>query len=214
LAKSDNTQKGVVPPPIPHSDFRTPEYTVFPDIQQKKWEATRGMSHSFGFNRNDGPGDYEPADALLHGFIDAVSKNGNLLLNVGPRGVDGSIPDEQLQRLNVFGVWLAENGHAIYGARPWRTAEAKTACGLEVRFTVSDGKLNVILLGTPSTDQVTLKNIVIGPDEGRLPDGVPVSVETCGGDSVLRAHRMFPTASAHTLTFNLPSSGGRTGREI
>ncbi|MBW2282380.1 MAG: alpha-L-fucosidase, partial [Deltaproteobacteria bacterium] len=42
---------GIVPPPPAHYDFRTPEYTSFDEIRERKWEATRGMSPSFGFNR-------------------------------------------------------------------------------------------------------------------------------------------------------------------
>ncbi len=204
LAKSESGQKGVVPPRVPHSDFRTPEYTVFPDIQKKKWEATRGMSHSFGFNRNDTPDDYEPAEGLLHGFIDAVSKNGNLLLNVGPRGVDGSIPAEQTHRLKVFGDWLSVNGHAIYGTRPWYRAEARTACGLDVRFTVSNDKLNVILLGTPAGGEIILKDVGLGGSGGVAAGGAPVSVGLRGADSVLHLDQPLTGAPAHVMTFNLP----------
>src|SRR5262249_43583538 len=111
---------GVVPPTPPHCDFRTPEYTTFKTISPKKWEATRGMSHSFGFNRRDGDSDYESVASLVRSFIDTVSKNGNLLLNVGPRGEDAQIPAEQVSRLEGFGAWLKANGEAIYGTRPWR----------------------------------------------------------------------------------------------
>src|SRR5205085_5159376 len=94
MAKQE--RRGVIPQLPPHCDFRTPEYAAFDRISRKKWEATRGMSHSFGYNRNDTDADYESVGSLVHGFIDAVSKNGNLLLNVGPRGADAQIPDEQL----------------------------------------------------------------------------------------------------------------------
>ncbi len=53
------TTKGIIPQLPPHCDFRTPEYAAFDAISEKKWEATRGMSHSFGFNRNDTEADYE-----------------------------------------------------------------------------------------------------------------------------------------------------------
>src|SRR5690606_34653963 len=82
IAKNPYVVQGVIPQPIPHSDFRTPEYTRFETIQTKKWESTRGMSHSFGFNRYDTEEDYAPALSLLSDFIDGVSKGGNLLLNV------------------------------------------------------------------------------------------------------------------------------------
>jgi alpha-L-fucosidase len=144
--------KGITPPRPPHFDFRTPEYTSFPDIQRRKWEATRGMSHSFGYNRRDTDADYESVTSLVHGFIDAVSKNGNLLLNVGPRGVDAQIPEEQVARLKGFGAWLKANGEAIYGTRPWSRAEGRTTDGCNVRFTAKPGALYVHLLDSVGQD--------------------------------------------------------------
>jgi alpha-L-fucosidase len=151
--------QGVTPPLPPHCDFRTPEYTTFKEINPRKWEATRGMSHSFGFNRRDTDADYESVDALVHSFIDTVSKNGNLLLNVGPRGEDAQIPSEQIARLEGFGAWLKANGEGIYGTRPWTRAEAKTDGGIEVRFTAKSGSLYIHLLGTPPQDFV-----IVGDD--------------------------------------------------
>ncbi len=135
--------KGIVPELPPHCDFRTPEYATFDTISEKKWEATRGMSHSFGFNRGDTDAEYESVRTLVHGFIDAVAKNGNLLLNVGPRGVDAQIPAEQVARLKGFGAWLKANGEAVYGTRPWLRAEGRFAGGGNVRFTAKPGALYV-----------------------------------------------------------------------
>jgi alpha-L-fucosidase len=147
---SKDTNKGVIPQLPPHCDFRTPEYAAFDGIQTKKWEATRGMSHSFGYNRRDTEADYESVESLVRSFIDAVSKNGNLLLNVGPRGEDAQIPDEQLARLKGFGFWLKANGEGVYGTRPWTRFDGMTECGVDVRFTHKAGALYVHLLGTPA----------------------------------------------------------------
>ncbi|MGD0192146.1 MAG: alpha-L-fucosidase [Rhizomicrobium sp.] len=147
--KRAGPQRGIVPPEPPHYDFRTPEYTAFDAIVARKWEATRGMSHSFGFNRRDTDADYESADALVHSFIDTVSKNGNLLLNVGPRGEDAQIPAEQLARLKGFGDWLTKNGEGIYGTRPWHRFDAKTDGGLDVRFVQKAEAIYAHILGTP-----------------------------------------------------------------
>ena len=214
IKRSIKKSKGggvMVPPRIPHSDFRTPEYTSFDTLQKKKWEATRGMSHSFGFNRNDTPDDYETPENLLTGFIDAVSKNGNLLLNVGPRGVDGSIPEPQLERLAFFGTWLKKNGHAIYGARPWHQTDAKTGCGLDVRFTTKGKTLNVIVLGTPASSEVRLEDTIIATKNGKAPDGSPVTVEQQGSTCVLRMEESLDEAPAHTLTFELIGEEGGVG---
>jgi alpha-L-fucosidase len=55
---------------------------------------------------------------VIHQLLDIVSKNGNLLLNISPRS-DGTIPEEVQQVLREVGSWLAVNGDAIYGTRPW-----------------------------------------------------------------------------------------------
>ncbi len=57
-------------------------------------------------------------DDVLDDFVDAVSKNGQLLLNISPRA-DGSIPADQKALLLEFGKWLKTNGEAIYATRPW-----------------------------------------------------------------------------------------------
>jgi alpha-L-fucosidase len=61
----------------------------------------------------------KPPEQLVHDLIDIVSKNGNLLLNVGPRA-DGTITEEQTSVLLAIGRWLRVNGEAIYGTRCWK----------------------------------------------------------------------------------------------
>lgn len=183
--RSGEESKGIIPPPVPHSDFRTPEYAAFAEIQVKKWEATRGMSHSFGFNRNDTEADYASAEELLHDFIDAVSRNGNLLLNVGPRGTDGGIPNEQLRRLKQFGKWLRANGDAIYGTRPWTQSDGETEAGQAVRFTTSPGRVNLIFKGPVWSTQLLVKDLKLAGEALRLDDASPVTLEQRGADMLL-----------------------------
>jgi alpha-L-fucosidase len=155
-AEKDGYEPGIVPPEPVHYDFRTPEYTSFDTIGARKWEATRGMSPSFGYNRCDREDDYEDPTALLHSFIDVVSKNGNLLLNVGPTGEDAAIPSFQRQRLEFLGSWVARNGEAVYGTRPWSVAEGRTHDGIPVRFTCRAKTVYAIILGRPSGSALTI----------------------------------------------------------
>ncbi|HEX2814387.1 MAG TPA: alpha-L-fucosidase [Sphingopyxis sp.] len=177
-----DASKGIIPPEIPHSDFRTPEYAAFTEIQTKKWEATRGMSHSFGFNRNDTEADYASAETLIHDFIDAVSRNGNLLLNVGPRATDAAIPGEQLGRLRQFGAWLRAHGDAIYGTRPWTRSDGETECGQAVRFTAAPGRVNLIFKGPIASTRLVIRNLTVTGAGRRLDDGSPVTLEPQGPD--------------------------------
>ena len=189
---SKGSNKGVIPQLPPHCDFRTPEYSAFDKITEKKWEATRGMSHSFGYNRRDTDADFEPVESLVHSFIDAVSKNGNLLLNVGPRGEDAQIPSEQIARLKGFGAWLKANGEGIYGTRPWSRFDGKTECGVTVRFMQKPGVLYVHLLGTPAGAEF----VVTGNDLPASASAVNLST----GESVLCAR----TAEGLRFTLSKP----------
>lgn len=143
-----------------HADFSTPEYAVFGDIQAAKWESTRGIGFSFGYNRNEDAASFLSVDELVDSFVDIVSKNGNLLLNVGPMA-DGTIPAGQRERLEGLGRWLAVNGEGIYGTRPWRRAEGQTEAGTELRFTAKEDALYVTLLERPMQDRVTLLDLTL-----------------------------------------------------
>ena len=56
------------------------------------------------------------AKTMLFTLMDVVSKNGNMLLNVGPMA-DGTIPEMQKKPLLELGAWLKVNGEAVYGTR-------------------------------------------------------------------------------------------------
>lgn len=95
-------------------DFGTPEQQIpTQHLAGIDWEACLTMNDTWGFKRNDH--DWKDSDALIGSLVEAVSKGGNLLLNVGPTA-DGKIPDESLKRLDDIGAWMANNSRAIYGA--------------------------------------------------------------------------------------------------
>ncbi|MGH3384724.1 MAG: alpha-L-fucosidase [Nocardioidaceae bacterium] len=134
-------------------DFQTPEYTVKDDIDPAKWESSRGIAHSYGYNQNEPIEDYLTSDQLVDSLVDIVSKNGNLLLDVGPKG-DGTIPELQAERLRDIGAWLDVNGEAIYGTTYSNHAE-DDAANVPIRYTMKDGALYAIALDRPG-DQLTL----------------------------------------------------------
>ncbi len=170
-----STEWETTPTTISYGDFTTPEYAIYRQIVAQKWEATRGIGHSFGYNQNEGPDDYQSVEELVRSFVDIVSKNGNLLLDVGPMA-DGTIPELQRERLLGLGAWLGVNGEAIFGTRPWVTAEGKASEDLSVRFTQKNGSLYAVLLGTPSTGSVTLERLHAAEDTTISLFGTPGSL--------------------------------------
>ncbi len=145
-----------------YADFLTPEYST-EGVPGRKWESTRGMGTSFGFNREEGDDDYLSTDDLVHMLVEVVAHGGNLLLNVGPTG-DGTIPFVQARRLLALGWWLRVNGDAVYGSRPWSTPEGRTGDGLDVRYTTRDDALYAVVLGAPT--QTTVELLGVAPQDG------------------------------------------------
>lgn len=143
-----------------HYDFITPEYQRFKKIKKKKWEATRGIGNSFGYNKFETEDDYITSEELIRMFVDIVSKNGNLLLNVGPMA-NGTIPKIQMECLIEFGKWLEVNSEAIYGTRPWEYAEGKTMDNIEIRYTQTQEALYIFLLNQIKGDQVIIHSLKI-----------------------------------------------------
>jgi alpha-L-fucosidase len=133
-----------VPPPA-HYDVITPEYAPTASAFEKKWEATRGIGSSFGFNRQETDADLMSADAILRQLVDCVAHGGNLLLNVGPRG-DGTLCPMQAERLKAVGRWLATNGEAIFKTRPWIVTAARARDGRDIRFTTRENNVYAIAL--------------------------------------------------------------------
>ena len=150
-------------------DFNTPEYRILDSVATKKWETCRGIGKSFGYNQLEDAETFLSVEELIESFVDIVSKNGNLLLNIGPRA-DGSIPQGQLERLQGLGNWLKMNGESIYGTRPWEVAMATTTSGERVRFTQKDGTIYLILLDTPKGETVQIAGLPLSGKGGKLND--------------------------------------------
>ncbi len=148
---------GLLPPRPPHFDVRTPEYLTFPDIQREPWETVRGMDRSFGYNANSRPEHFATHDDLLWMLTDVAAKGGNLLLNVGPRGVDAQIPEKQLSRLTWLSEWVVPHRCALTGTRPWVTPGTTTVEGHPLRYTARDSTVFAFVQG--ARDQITLPDM-------------------------------------------------------
>jgi alpha-L-fucosidase len=135
ISRQTKAAGGLVPPKPPHFDYRTPEYMTFEEIQSIPWECVRGMDQSFGYNAQSAPEDFLSRHELLWTVTDIAAKGGNLLLNVGPRGVDAQIPDEQLERLGWLAGFVPPNERALVGTRPWSVPGSETVEGDPVRYT-------------------------------------------------------------------------------
>jgi alpha-L-fucosidase len=148
VARAAAADRGVVPPRPPMYDVRTPEYTVFHTIQSEPWECVRGMDHGFGYNRRSTEEDYLGREELVWSLVDIASKGGNLLLNVGPRGEDASIPPPQVARLDWLAEFTASTGTALYGSRPWVTPGG-SGRGCDVRYTARDQEIFAFVRPAP-----------------------------------------------------------------
>jgi alpha-L-fucosidase len=140
------------------SDFMTSEYSARSNFKTKKWELCRGIGYSFGYNQNENETHMLSVEELVELFVDVVSKNGNLLLGIGPMA-DGTIPALQKERLEGLGGWLKTNGEAFFGTQPWHMAEAVTCEGIRLRFTQKPKTLYITLLDKPFNKAVTLRGL-------------------------------------------------------
>jgi alpha-L-fucosidase len=141
------------------------------------WETDTSVSiHSWGYAEHD---EYRSAKSLIHQLVDTVAKNGNLLLNVGPKA-DGTIPEEAREVLLQMGAWLRVNGQAIYGTRPFtvfgegptkgygdstqKNKDIQVYTAQDIRYTTSKSgsTLYATALGWPSGGSLTLHTLYSG----------------------------------------------------
>ncbi|MCL5283684.1 MAG: alpha-L-fucosidase [Armatimonadetes bacterium] len=141
------------------------------DIRPQFWQTDTSISNnSWCYVERQ---DYKSAESIVHSLIDIVSKNGCLLLNIGPQA-DGTIPEPERDTLLEIGRWLQVNGEAIYGSRPWKVygegptavtegsfSETKhqTFTSQDIRFTIREGNLYAILLKRPADGMALIRSL-------------------------------------------------------
>jgi alpha-L-fucosidase len=131
------------------------------DITENYWLTDDAISSS-SWSYTEGLG-YYSIKQIFHGFIDRISKNGNLLLNISPKA-DGSIPQEQKDILLAMGGWLKKYGEAVYATRAWeKYGEGPTKMGAAhgIMGPPSEGAANDVRY-TRSKDNTTLYVILLG----------------------------------------------------
>jgi alpha-L-fucosidase len=155
--------------------------------------------------------DYKTATSIVHDLVDIVSKNGALLLNIGPRP-DGTIPESEEETLLEIGRWLAVNGEAIYGTRPWKVygegpteiiegdfQDTKRAgfTPRDIRFTTQGDTLYAVVLGWPESGETVIESL--GTDNELYPNAIQL-VEVLGSEEAVQWSR-----GAGGLKVRLPS---------
>jgi alpha-L-fucosidase len=191
--------KGVV---VNYKNKSFPETAAVLDLERGKMEGIRPLPwqtddavgfKSWGFIKGE---NYKSTQYVVDELIDIVSKNGNLLLNIGPRS-DGTIPEEQQQLLLSIGKWLEINGEAIYGTSPWKIfgegpteniggsfidGKVKNFTFQDIRFTTKGKVLFAISLAVPANhEKVILKNLSLKSGNGKV-----IKLELLGTDKKVK----------------------------
>jgi alpha-L-fucosidase len=178
------------------------------------WQTDTSVSiKSWGYIQDD---QFRTSKSLISDLVDVVSKNGNLLLNVGPRA-DGTIPEDAQKVLLGIGAWLKVNGEAIYDTRPFKYfGEGPTTIAAgekketpnkvwtpaDIRFTTKGNALYAIGLERPKDGAVLVKTLYAGTPYLDRPIG---KVELLGSSAPI-AWQQTPIG----LRVTLPADPGGT----
>ncbi|WP_152285415.1 alpha-L-fucosidase [Flavicella marina] len=156
-----------------------PEGTVVYDLERGKLPGIRKLPWQTDTSIGKNSWSYvtnwksKTTNQLVDDLVDIVSKNGCLLLNVGPKS-DGTIPADQRKILLEIGDWLAINGEAIYDTQYWKTfgegptevkkghhSEGKNEnfSSKDIRFTKKGNTLYAIILAWPTDSKINIQSL-------------------------------------------------------
>lgn len=209
-----------------YKDFSMQEGTGTKDFERGQldqirdlyWQTDTSVSNgSWGYIEHD---TFKSPEFVVRQLVDIVSKNGNLLLNIGPKP-DGTIPDEVKQVLLGVGGWLKVNGEAIYGTRAWtiygegptkvvggafHDTDTKPYTAEDFRFTTRGGVLYVTELGWSADGRAVVKSLRSGVAGGAevksvalLGSTAPVKFEQTAEGLVLHVGAKAPTEYASSF---------------
>lgn len=185
-------------------------------IRPVPWQTDTTISNSsWGYVAHD---TYRSSTSIIQLLADVVSKNGNLLLDVGPKPDGSIVPQEQAVLLEI-GQWLATNGAAIYDSHPWRVFGegattpdagsfkeqlARPYAASDFRFTRDKNMLYAIELGWPDDGTVVIHNIKPSDhvqDVHLLGSSTPVRWQSTAQGLVLHAgsRPIVPTAFVYAI---------------
>ena len=101
-------------------DYECPEQTVPVTPPGRPWETNQTMNNSWGYNAGDN--NYKTPKTLIQQLVQVVSRDGNYLLNIGPKG-DGTVTPQSVTILSAFGDWMKTYSESIYGTArsPYKT---------------------------------------------------------------------------------------------
>lgn len=145
------------------------------EVYSMPWETVGTFNNSWGYKSYDD--DWKSPDELLYWLVQIVSKGGNYMLNIGPRG-DGSVPAPVIANLKEIGGWMETNKEAIYGSSAWKVThegpldyrisdtEQRQKNGFKANitpddfwFTQKNGAIYVIALKVPPLRKIKIKSL-------------------------------------------------------
>lgn len=133
-------------------DYECPEQQIPASPRARPWETCQTMNNSWGYNQWDNS--YKSLKELINQLATVASRDGNYLLNIGPKG-DGTVPSQTVAQLTDFGKWMDVNGESIYGTTrsPFKT---EPDWGV---FTKKDGKLFAHILTWPTDGYLRVSSL-------------------------------------------------------